>query len=144
MNNFDVLALGEPMIEFNQTRPGEPTYLQGFGGDTSNMIIAAARQGARTAYLTRLGDDEFGRMFLGLWRSEGVDTGGVVMDRTAPTAVYFVTHNAAGHVFSYLRAGSAASRMRPEDLPLELIRSARFFQASGISLAISASAESVE
>jgi 2-dehydro-3-deoxygluconokinase len=43
-------------------------------------------------------------------------------------------------VFSYLRAGSAASRMRPDDLPLDLIRRARFVHASGISMAISASA----
>jgi 2-dehydro-3-deoxygluconokinase len=140
MAGFDVLALGEPMIEFNQTRPGEPNYLQGFGGDTSNMIIAAARQGARAAYVTRLGDDAFGRMFLDLWRGESVDISGVAMDAAAHTGVYFVTHDASGHVFSYLRAGSAASRMRPEDLPLDLIRSARFVQASGISMAISASA----
>jgi 2-dehydro-3-deoxygluconokinase len=140
MSRFDVLALGEPMIEFNQTRPGEPNYLQGFGGDTSNMIIAAARQGARTAYVTRLGDDAFGRMFLDLWRGEGVDASGVALDASAHTGVYYVTHDASGHVFSYMRAGSAASRMRPADLPLELIRSARFVQASGISMAISASA----
>ena len=105
------------MVEFNQTRPGEPNYLQGFGGDTSNMIIAAARSGARTAYVTRLGDDEFGRMFLALWKVEGVDTRGVAIDPQAHTGVYFVRHGAQGHVFSYLRAGSAASRMRPEDLP---------------------------
>jgi len=137
---LDVLALGEPMIEFNQTRPGEPIYLQGYGGDTSNMVIAAARQGARAAYVTRVGDDAFGRMLLELWRSESVDTSGVAIDAAAHTGVYFVTHGAGGHVFSYLRAGSAASRTRPEDLPLELIRSARFVQASGISMAISASA----
>lgn len=137
---YDVLAIGEPMIEFNQTRPGEPNYLQGFGGDTSNMIIAAARQGARAAYVTRVGEDAFGRMFLDLWRGESVDISGVAVDASAHTGVYFVTHDAAGHVFSYLRAGSAASRMRPEDLPLELIRAARFVQASGISMAISASA----
>lgn len=140
MSRFDVLAFGEPMIEFNQTRPGEPNYLQGFGGDTSNMIIAAARQGARAAYVTRLGDDAFGRMFLDLWRGEAVDTSGVAVDASAHTGVYFVTHDASGHVFSYLRAGSAASRTRPEDLPLDLIRAARFVQASGISMAISASA----
>ena len=140
MNKFDVVALGEPMIEFNQTRPGEPNYLQGFGGDTSNMIIAAARQGARAAYVTRLGEDAFGRMFLELWRGESVDSSGVAMDASAHTGVYFVTHDASGHVFSYLRAGSAASRMRPEDLPLDLIRASRFVQASGISMAISASA----
>ena len=40
-----ILAFGEPMIEFNQTRPGEPNYLQGFGGDTSNAIIACAQIG---------------------------------------------------------------------------------------------------
>jgi len=127
------------MIEFNQTRPGEPNYLQGYGGDSSNMIIAAARQGARTAYVTRIGDDEFGRMFLALWKEEGVDTRGVGIDSEAHTGVYFVTHGAEGHAFSYLRAGSAASRMRPEDLPLDLIRAARYVHASGISTAISAS-----
>jgi len=137
---LDVLAIGEPMVEFNQTRPGEPAYLQGFGGDSSNAIIAAARSGARTAYVTRVGDDEFGRMFRALWEAEGVDTRGVATDPQAHTAVYFVTHGRDGHVFSYLRAGSAASRMRPEDLPLDLVRSARFVHASGISTAISASA----
>ena len=140
MSRFDVIALGEPLIEFNQTRPGEQAYLQGFGGDTSNMIVAAARQGARAAYVTRLGEDAFGRMFLDLWRAESVDTSGVALDASAPTGVYFVTHDARGHVFSYLRAGSAASRMRPADLPLELIRSSRFVHASGISMAISAGA----
>ena len=43
---WDVVALGEALVEFNQTRPGEPQYLQGFGGDTSNAVIAAARAGA--------------------------------------------------------------------------------------------------
>lgn len=140
MSNPDVLAIGEPMIEFNQTRPGEPNYLQGFGGDTSNMIIAAARSGARAAYVSRIGDDDFGRLFLALWREEGIDTRGVAIDPQAPTGVYFVRHGPQGHVFSYLRAGSAASRLRPEDLPLELIRSARCVHASGISMAISDSA----
>ena len=140
MSSFDIVAIGEPMVEFNQTRAGEPNYLQGFGGDTSNTIIAAARAGARTAYVTRLGDDEFGRLLLDLWRREGVDASGVGIDPQVHTAVYFVTHGASGHVFSYLRAGSAASRMQPEHLPLDLIRGARFVQASGISLGISPSA----
>lgn len=140
MQRFDILAIGEPMVEFNQTRAGEPAYLQGFGGDTSNMIIAAARQGARTAYVTRLGDDAFGRMFAALWRDEGVDASGVGVDARAHTAVYFVTHGERGHVFSYLRANSAASRLAPADLPLDLVRSATFVHASGISTAISASA----
>ena len=79
-------------------------------------------------------------MFVDLWKSEGVDTAGVALDAEAPTGVYFVAHGPQGHEFSYLRAGSAASRMRPDALPLEVLRSARLLHASGISQAISASA----
>jgi 2-dehydro-3-deoxygluconokinase len=132
-----IVSIGEPMVEFNQTRPGERNFLQGFGGDTSNMIIAAARSGARTAYITRVGDDEFGRLFLDLWKKEDADTSGVIIDRQAPTAAYFVTHGPHGHVFSYLRAGSAASRLQPADFP---DWQPAFIHASGISMAISASA----
>ncbi|MGA0569552.1 sugar kinase [Variovorax sp. VNK109] len=141
---FDVTALGEGMLEFNQTTPGEPQYLQGFGGDTSNAVIAAARAGARTAYLTRVGSDTFGRALLKLWAAEGVDTQAVESAGEAPTGIYFVTHGTRGHEFSYLRAGSAASRMTPAWLgtgevttPQEVIRQSRVLHASGISLAIS-------
>jgi len=138
--HFDIVSLGEPMYEFSQI-PGEGNrYLQGFGGDTSNAIIAAARQGAKVAYVTRLGDDEFGQQFLALWRAEDVDTSGAGIDPEAHTGVYFIHHGPQGHVFSYLRNDSAASRMRPEYLPLGLIRRARFFHTSAISQAISASA----
>ncbi len=36
MTHFDVVSIGERMVEFNQTRPGDLSYLQGFGGDSSN------------------------------------------------------------------------------------------------------------
>ncbi len=138
---FDIVAIGEPLIEFNQARAADPNvYVQGFGGDTSNMAIAAARLGARVGYITRLGADGFGRMLLDLWAREGVDASGVAIDGEAPTGVYFVTHGAHGHQFSYRRAGSAASRMRPETLPLALLRATRLLHVSGISQAISASA----
>jgi 2-dehydro-3-deoxygluconokinase len=137
---FDVIGLGEPMIEFNQSRSGLPQYLQGFGGDTMNAVIAAARQGARAAYLTRTGDDEFGEMLFQLWKRERIATGDVVRDPDAHTAVYFVSHSAAGHRFSYLRAGSAASRMTPENLPLAPIAQSRWLHVSGISQAISGNA----
>jgi 2-dehydro-3-deoxygluconokinase len=140
MAKLDIVALGEPMYEFSQIPGQQRHYLQGYGGDTMNCAIAAARQGAKVAYLTRLGDDEFGREFLELWRSEGIDTSGVGIDREAHTAVYFIRHGAKGHVFSYLRKGSAASRMTPDHLAPELIQSARFFHTSGITQAISQSA----
>jgi len=138
---FDIVALGEAMVEFNAARATDaPTWLQGFGGDTSNAIVAAARLGARTAYVTRVGDDPFGRRLRDLWRDEGVATEGVDVDPERPTGVYFVSHGERGHAFSYLRHGSAASAMTPAGLPQHVLRAARMLHLSAISQAISTSA----
>jgi 2-dehydro-3-deoxygluconokinase len=139
--DLDILAYGEPMVEFNQTgEGGGRLYLQGFGGDSSNFAIAAARQGAKVGYLSALGDDPYGRLLRQLWTEEGVDHGGVKADPEAFTAIYFVTHGAKGHEFHFFRAGSAASRITPADLPRERIARAKVLHLSGISLAISAQA----
>lgn len=138
---FDIVALGEAMIEFNEARAGDSRlWLQGYGGDTSNVAIAAARLGARSAYVTRVGNDDFGRRLVALWHGEGVSTEGVAIDDDAPTGVYFVSHGSEGHEFSYLRRGSAASRMTPASLPLALLRATRVLHISAISQAISTSA----
>ncbi|MBN9113839.1 MAG: sugar kinase, partial [Pandoraea sp.] len=55
-----VLAMGEAMVEFNQSPDDPRQYLQGFGGDTSNFAIAARRQGVNTCFVSALGDDRFG------------------------------------------------------------------------------------
>lgn len=136
-NKYDIVALGEGMVEFNQTLPNQPNYLQGFGGDTSNAIIAAARAGARTAYVSAVGDDSFGRMLLGLWQQEQVNTSGITLDSAAPTGIYFVTHGAQGHEFSYRRAGSAAARMALSAAQQGVLAATRMLHLSGISLAIS-------
>ncbi len=135
---IDILSLGEPLVEFNN-RGGE-AFVKGFGGDASNVAIAAARQGATTGVLMHVGTDAFGDDLMGLWRTEGVSTAAVTRNPKAPTGIYFVQHDEKGHSFSYRRAGSAASLMGPEDLPLEAIAQAKILHLSGISLAISASA----
>ena len=139
---LDIVALGEAMVEFNQTQAEPPLYLQGFGGDTSNAAIAAARADARVAYLSRLGTDRWGDRLMDLWQRENVDTHTVMRDAQAPTGMYFVSHDAQGHHFSYARAGSAASRMQPQDLThwQDAIASSQWLHLSGISLAISSSA----
>jgi len=138
---LDILAYGEPMVEFNQTgEGGGRLYLQGFGGDSSNFAIAAARQGARVGYFSALGDDGNGRMLRALWDEEGVDHGDVRNDAGAFTAVYFVTHGAGGHEFHFFRNGSAASRITAADVPRGRIAAAKVLHLSGISLAISANA----
>lgn len=136
----DLIAMGEPMLELNAQPPdasGRRLFLEGFGGDTSNTAIAAARQGASAAYATAIGRDDAGERFLGLWRAEGVDVGPVKIDPTRPTALYLVTHGAGGHGFHFYRRGSAASAYAPADVPVATIAAARMFYATGISQAIS-------
>lgn len=123
------------MLEFNQQPDGR--YLPGHGGDTSNCAIAAARQGASVGYVTHIGADTFGDSFMSLWADEGVDTSTVKQVTDAHTGVYFVTHGPDGHQFSYFRAGSASSRMGPEDLPVDALKQAEILHVSGISQAIS-------
>lgn len=135
---LDILCLGEAMVEFNQTGGrGSDQYLRGFGGDTSNCAIAAARQGARAGYCTLVGRDPFGELLLDLWRQEGVATEGVKLHDSAPTAIYFVSHTEKGHAFTYYRQGSAASRITLADLPDGLLENTQVLHASGISLAVS-------
>lgn len=137
---LDVLAMGEAMIEFNAIAGAPGHYLEGAGGDTSNCVVAAARLGARAGYLTQVGDDVFGAKLLDLWSAEGVDCQAVTTMAGATTGIYFVTHDADGHQFTYRRAGSAASLMTPAGLVAGSIARSRWLHCSGISQAISVTA----
>jgi 2-dehydro-3-deoxygluconokinase len=139
----DLVCLGEPMIEFNRQKPGADGrvhWLEGHGGDTSNVAIAAARQGASAGYVTAIGRDPFGDALMALWAAEGVDASAVIRRKDAPTGLYFVTHSERGHEFTFYRAGSAASRLTAAEVPEGYIARAKIFEASAISQAISGSA----
>ncbi|MDF9304017.1 sugar kinase [Tritonibacter mobilis] len=137
MNTPQILCLGEPLVEFNQTPEGP--FAMGFGGDVSNVAISAARHGVQTGLITRVGDDPFGAALCDLWASEGLVTDHAARAQGEETGVYFVTHDASGHHFTYRRKGSAASRLTPQDLPMNALQTCPIFYASGISLAVSSS-----
>lgn len=133
---FDVVALGEPLIEFSQDASGTGWH-QGFGGDTSNFAIAAARVGARSGMLTRVGNEDFGHALLALWRAEHVSCETVELDASAPTGLYFIRYDQNGHHFSYRRQGSAASKMTLSEGFAKAIVHSAWLHVSGISQAIS-------
>lgn len=135
---LDLVSLGEPLYELNRQPEGH--YLPGIGGDTLNVAIAAARLGSRCAYVTKLGADIFAEEIRAVMQRESIDVSGLREDPAAPTGIYFVTHESGGHTFTYRRAGSAASLITPAELDPRQIASARVLHASGISLAISATA----
>lgn len=140
----DIVALGEPLIEFSAREAGGLSegagFVAGCGGDTCNFVVAVNRLGGRSGYITRIGGDPFADLLVARWAREGVDTTHVERDPAAPTGIYFILREADGHRFTYYRKGSAASRMTAASLPADYIRRARWLHVTGISQAISAGA----
>lgn len=136
----EILGIGEQLIEMvrvPQEIGGRPAFVQSFGGDTSTVMIAAARQGGRTGYLTGISDDMFGDAFRKLWAEEGVDVSFSPIRKGDPTGICFIDPDPSGRKFSYARRGSASSLYGPGDLPEDVVRSAKILHLSGITLAIS-------
>lgn len=143
MRDLDIISLGEPMVEFCATSTGPLKSVRffemGWGGDTSNVIVAAARLGKSCGYICRVGDDEFGKSFLDMWRRENIDTSHIIVEKNSFTAVYFISIiNGGKHDFTYYRMDSAASHLTSKDVNPDYIRRAKIFHSSGISQAISA------
>lgn len=140
----DIVALGEPLLELNAVEGGllrsVRRYEVGWGGDTSNFAVAVARLGGSVGYISRIGDDEFGKSFLQLWDQEGVDTRHVIVEENAYTGIYFVSRVSDLSRFTYYRESSASSRISPSDVPETYIKEAKLLHTSGISQAISPSA----
>ncbi len=141
----DVVALGEPMVEYCAIDVGRLSkvelFKRGWGGDTSNFAVSAARQGLSVGHICGLGDDEFGRSLLDLWESEGMDISRVNVEEDAWTAIYIISlMEGGGHDFTYYRVGSAASRYSVDDLDVDYLKGAKVFHTSGITLAISEAA----
>lgn len=139
MAHPEIIAIGEPLFELSRP-PNSSLWHEGIGGDVSNAMVAASRCGAATGIVTALGDDFSGRAIRALWRAEGIDATHVRSHASAPTGVYFITHGATGHEFTYARNGSAASLFCAADLPADYLGRARILHVSGISQAISGSA----
>lgn len=140
----DIVSIGEGLVELNVVEPGPlrtaRQYKVGWGGDTSNFVVAASHLGGRAGYITRVGADEFGQMLLDLWQTEGIDTSHVVIEPEGFTGIYFIARQGATHSFTYYRKDSAASHLKREDVPEDYIARAQVLHVSGITQAISQTA----
>lgn len=108
MTEGTLLCVGEGLFELGIDGG---TLRQGIGGDAANAAVMAARLGASTRLLGRVGDDELGRRLLAFWRSAGVQTTDVRVDARRPTGIYVNRKTRSGHQFDYHRSGSAGSAL---------------------------------
>ncbi|MEV5881794.1 ribokinase [Streptomyces sp. NPDC052020] len=123
MNGYDLLVVGSANADLVigvERRPGPGETVLGSdlavhpGGKGANQAVAAARLGARTALLARVGADDHGRLLLESQRAAGVDTVGVLVG-DAPTGVALITVDPSGDNSIVVSPGANA-RLTPEDV----------------------------
>lgn len=104
MEGYDLVVVGSAnadLVVGVERRPGAGETVLGSdlavhpGGKGANQAVAAARLGARTALLARVGDDAHGRMLLEVQRAAGIDTAGVLVGG-APTGVALIVVDPSG------------------------------------------------
>ena len=143
MPDGSILALGEPMVEFNQTGDASGrSYLQGFGGDTSNFAISAARQGARAGYVSARRRRRLRPPCCATSGARKASTRAAWRPTTDALHRDLLRHprRAAATTSASCAQGSAASRHAAASLPRAQIEAASVLHLSGISLAISETA----
>ena len=138
-----VLTLGETMILLDGVEGdglvlGERFRLRVAGAE-SNVAVALKRLGVNVTWISRLGRDAFGDLVETTLAGEGLDLEHVERD-TAPTGVFFKWHEEGSSRVLYRRAGSAASRLEPGDVPETAIQRAGLVHLTGITMALSDSA----
>jgi len=123
MYDYDLLVVGSANADLVigvERRPGAGETVLGSdlavhpGGKGANQAVAAARLGARTALLARVGDDAHGRLLLESQRAAGVDTAGVLVGG-APTGVALITVDPSGDNSIVVSPG-ANGRLTPADV----------------------------
>lgn len=135
------VCIGETMA---QVTPADGTGLEhsrelrlAVAGAESTVAQYLADLGHPAAWVSRVGDDPFGRRIMTAVAARGVDVSGVRTDPDAPTGLYFKDPGPDGTRVHYYRAGSAASRMTPADADRVDLAGARLLHLTGITPALS-------
>ncbi|MBV2155937.1 sugar kinase [Kitasatospora sp. SUK 42] len=149
------VCVGESMAVLLPDRPGPLEAVESFrlsvGGAESNVAGALAALGVPTAWISRVGDDGFGRRLLAEVAARGVDVSAVAVDPHRPTGLYLKeVGGASGHRYDlgpgrsrlhYHRRGSAAAALSPalltDPAAARLLAGARLLHLSGITAALS-------
>ena len=140
---MDVITLGEALVIFSPSDAGPLRFVNNFtksiGGAEANVAIALSRLGFKTGWISRLGNDEFGRYVKYALQGEGIDLSQVTLDDNLPTGILFKEqyHNTNPTVY-YYRKGAAVTAMDSSYIDPKYIQQAKILHLTGITPALSA------
>ena len=138
MKKFDVVALGELLIDFTEngiSAQGNPVYEANPGGAPCNVLAMLNKLGRKTAFIGKVGRDIFGNRLKAVLDEVGIDTSNLVMDEDVRTTLAFVeTLQDGDRDFSFYRNPGADMMLKEEELQEELIRSGEIFHFGTLSM----------
>ncbi len=135
---YDVVALGELLIDFIQTHSsqnGNPLFEANPGGAPCNVLAMLARLGYRTAFIGKVGEDSFGKMLGRTIQESGISAEGLVYDSNVKTTLALVHSLADGdRDFSFYRNPGADIMLTEQEISKKLIKECRIFHFGSLSL----------
>ncbi|WP_264740921.1 sugar kinase [Cytobacillus firmus] len=137
----DVVTIGDAMITFNPSATGPmrfvPTFERKIGGAELNVAIGCSRLGLKTGWISRLGNDEFGRHIFNAVRGEGIDVSQLELVDGYPTSLNFKEIMGDGSVRTfYYRTNSPTTALTIETLDEEYIKNSKILHITGIFPAV--------
>lgn len=135
---IDIVSVGEILIDLTQTginAHGIAQFSANPGGAPANLAVAAARLGAKTAFLGKVGRDSFGDKLRQVLAENGVDVSGLAVDPIQHTTLAVVSVDQHGErSFSFYRNPSADVNLTAEEIPVSLLRQTRYLHFGSVSL----------
>ena len=115
----DIITLGELLIDMTQNgtdEQGNGRFTAYPGGAPANVAVAAARLGAETGFIGKVGNDAFGRSLAETLRKEGVDVSGLFTCNEVPTTMALVSVDEKGErEFAFYRNPGADTQLTPDE-----------------------------
>lgn len=137
MKKFDVVALGELLIDFTEngmSAQGNPILEANPGGAPCNVLAMLNRLGKKTAFIGKVGDDLFGNQLKAVVEASGTDLTNLVFDQDTRTTLAFVhTLEDGDREFSFYRNPGADMMLRKEEIKEDIIKDAKIFHFGTLS-----------
>ena len=138
MKRYDVVALGELLIDFTEngvSSQGNPVFEANPGGAPCNVLAMLRKLGKTCAFIGKVGDDMFGHQLKAVAEEAGIDMCALRLDREVHTTLAFVKTFANGdRDFSFYRSPGADMMLTEKELPPEMIRDTRIFHFGTLSM----------
>lgn len=137
MKKYDVTALGELLIDFTESgvsEQGNPVLEANPGGAPCNVLAMLNKLGRKTAFIGKVGNDNFGKMLAKTVSESGTDITNLLYDDKVPTTLAFVhTFEDGEREFSFYRNPSADMMLKKSDINEALLNDTKIFHFGTLS-----------